>query len=279
MNVAYFTPENFLVPVALSMAHEVVINPASTEGFDAILLMSVSQMQRLADAGGPRDIPLFTYNWDVYDWSLKTPRKDEYDWEAFKSLCLASKESWVPSVAEQIRHRAWAGQEAYVVKSAVPYWTLPDIVPTDGRFVLDTLRETPDPFWGLAKQACDEMGIPLVIPAHKRKFEDYARLLATCTMSISTLREASTGGLGLVEAAWYGKPCLVPDNPENAGGEYVPAAYRFAAGDVEDLKAAIKLLWDSTVTFEVEPVRKDIVKAYSAQAMAKAIDRRLAACL
>jgi len=272
MKIAWFAPA-FLDPIRkeLDKRHVIMDAPKDTDGFHAVLLMSVSQMNKLAPALRDR-VPLFVYNWDVYDWALNTPRDIEYNWGAFKNLCLGADEVWVPSVAEQTRYKKWTRRDSVIVPSFVPFEQFPDHKPKDGRFVLDTLRHTPDPFWGLAESVCDELGIPLVTTKHRAKMADYTRMLAECTMCISTLREASTGGLGLVEAAWYGKPVLVPDNPENAGKEYVPWAHTFKSGDKADLKRAIMEIWDKPKT-----VRKktEIRERYSAKVMADAINERL----
>lgn len=276
MKLIYITPNNFLLEVAHALAgmgHSLV---SRTDWADVILCMSVTQMDLCEEAmrANPR-AKLFVYNWDVYEWSLKNPRPREYDWKRFKELCLKATEVWVPSEAEAGRYRRWTGKESVIVKTCVPFWTMPDIEPRDSRFVLDTLRETPDPYWGMAEKACRELGIPFVASRHVQGFAKYAQLLASCTMSVSTLQEASTGGLGLVEAAWYGKPCLVPNNPENAGAEYVPGAFRFAAGDLADLKAKIKELWETPAIDYGCADRARIRKDFSAEAMAAAIDARL----
>ncbi len=275
MRIAYITPKFLLeVPSALGRLGHVFVDREHAP--EVIICMSVSQMDEteraLADNPQAR---LFVYDWDVYDWSLTNPRPREYDWVRFRALCLRAEEVWVPSKAEAARYRRWTGREAVIVKSAVPFWSLPELEPTDGRFVLDTLRETPDPYWGMAARACKELGIPFVASKHGQGFTQYAQLLASCTMTVSTLREASTGGLGLVEAAWYGKPCLVPNNPENAGAEYVPGAFRFAAGDFADLKAKIKELWDEPTLDYACKDREQIRKEFSAEAMASAIHARL----
>lgn len=274
MRIAYITPKFLLeVPRSLEALGHVLVGPKDEP--DAIICMSVSQMAKAWEAieANP-DVPLYVYNWDVYDWALATPRPNEYDWASFKRLCERAREVWVPSMAEARRYARWTDNEAVLVKSAVPFWNLPDIEPRDNRFVLDTLRETPDPCWGMAAQACKELGIPFVASKHGQGYEKYTQLLATCTMSVSTLLEASTGGFGLVEAAWYGKPCLVPNNPENAGSEYVPGAFRFRAGDMIDLKEKIKALWENPV-LDYRPARETIRKEYSAEVMASAIDARL----
>lgn len=276
MKIIYITPNNFLTDVAHALAGMGHFLVSKDDYANVILCMSVTQMDLAEEAmrANPKAL-LFVYDWDVYDWSLKNPRPREYDWQRFKRLCFMAREVWVPSKAEAGRYFRWTGMDAWVVKTAVPYWTMPDIDPRDSRFVLDTLRETPDPHWGMAQRACKELGIPCVASKHVQGFDKYAQLLASCTFTVSTLQEASTGGLGLVEAAWYGKRCLVPDNPENAGAEYVPGAVRFKAGDFQDLKAKIKAIWDKP---EIDMDLNDrawIRTAYSAEAMAAAIDARL----
>ncbi len=276
MKLIYLAPRNFLTNVAhaLERLGHFLVSP--DDYANVVLCMSVTQMAAAEKAViANQKARLFVYNWDVYDWSLANPRPNEYDWARFKKLCMRAEEVWVPSQAEADRYRRWTGREAVIVKTAVPFWTMPEITPRDSRFVLDTLRETPDPCWGMAARACRELGIPFVASKHGQGFDKYAQLLASCTFTVSTLWEASTGGLGLVEAAWYGKRCLVPDNPENAGGEYVPGAVRYKAQDFEDLKAKIRELWEKP---EIDPDCNDrawIRTEYSAEAMASAINARL----
>ncbi len=276
MKLIYIAPANFLTDVAHAltrMGHSLV---GRDDAAEAVLCMSVTQMERAEEAAlaNPR-AKLYVYNWDVYEWSLATPRPNEYDWERFRRLCRSADEVWVPSKAEADRYYRWTGRRSVIVKTCVPFWTMPEIAPRDSRFVLDTLRETPDPYWGLAARACAELGIPFVASKHGQGFARYAQLLASCTFTVCTLREASTGGLGLVEAAWYGKRCLVPDNPENAALEYVPGAMRYAAGDLEGLKAKIKELWDEPTIDYACKDRERIRKEFSAEAMAAAINARL----
>lgn len=282
MKIAYITPKFLLeVPRALEALGHVLVEP--NEKPEAIICMSVSQMKQTweAIAANP-GVPLYVYNWDVYDWSLKTPRPNEYDWASFKLLCERAAEVWVPSIAEKVRYERWTGKHAHLLKSAVPFWNLPDIQPKDGRFVLDTLRETPDPHWGMAARACAELGIPFLASKHGQGYARYAELLATCTMTVSTLLEASTGGFGLVEANWYGKMALFPNNPENAALEYVIPGYGryYEGGDYTELKAGIQAIWKNPAPLKpdgylVRDVRKEIKDLYSAEGMARRIHDRI----
>jgi len=282
MRIAFFSPRNFLDKVADGLGrlgHDVFINPKNSSGFDAVLLMSVTQMPQVFRMDTRN---LFVYEWDIYDWAMKTPRKNEYDYRRFLQVCASAKEVWVPSVAEKVRYDKLRRQdrpEGVVVKSTVPYWDLLDIAPTDGGFVLDTLRETPDPHWGIGKAACESLNIPFVYSKHVASWEEYCKLLASCTFTVCTLREASTGGLGLVEAAWYGKPVLVPNNDENAAKEYWPGAFRFAAGDLNDLKEKIGDLWKNRWQDSIAKNREKIHDVFNPDRMAGAIDARLKANL
>lgn len=274
MRICYLTPNvDFLLAAAdelRALGHEVEVNGSPRQA-DAVLLMSVSQMKRVSNQEFAA--PLFVYNWDWYDWAVHTPRAVEYDWAHFETLCRRAVEVWNPSLSELARYnkRVDAGNGG-IVASPVPYWTLPELPVTDGGFVLDTLRQTPDPYWGLAREACAKLGIPLVQSQHKLPFAEYCALLASCTMTVSTLREASTGGLGIVEAAWYGKPCVIPDNPENAASEYAPWGMKFKAGDVDSLAEVIKGLWDQR---PVGHFRDEIAELYSPTAMARSMEKSL----
>jgi hypothetical protein len=284
MRLLYLSPDNFVMEVGRALeklGHKPILLDPLNRQADAILVMSVTQMDRAWKAlklnPGAK---IFVYDWDVYDWALATPRPGEYDYTAFGRLCEAATEVWAPSEAERGRYKRWTGRDAVVVTSAVPFWHLPEIEPTDDRFVLDTLRETPDPGWGMAAEVCRELGIPLKASKHAASFEEYCCLLATCTFTICTLREASTGGLGLVEANWYGKMALIPDNEENAALEYAIPGYArsFKAMSRDDLKRQIEALWRDSAPLAIEgvgPVRDEIRRRFAAEVMAGTIDARL----
>src|SRR3990167_7412517 len=87
------------------------------ENPDVILVKSVSQMEKgLAAYRKYPNALKIQYVWDVYSWVLNSPRKDEYDYNLYKRICLISDEVWVPSRAVQ--------------KSLWDFWNTPSFVMT-----------------------------------------------------------------------------------------------------------------------------------------------------
>lgn len=210
----------------------------------AIVSMSISRMNDTYDAIAKHPgVPLYCYNWDCYEWAWSSPREGEYDYHRYGRLLRMSKEVWVPSVCTGRRTTQWWGiKNWHVVLSNCPWWDYPDT--TDEGYILCTLREIPDPWWGKFEQACEELGLPYVMTQHDRSYENYQKVVAHCRFLCAPLWELSTGGLPLMEGYYLGKPCLLSDSEWNGGADYMRArATYFKHGDWDDFKSKLLHLY------------------------------------
>lgn len=275
--IAFISPDNWmmeLVPELRALGHEVVLEPSAD--CEAFICMSISAMdEALLAHFNYFDVPLFTYNWDVYEWVWSAPRYpgETRLYKKFGDLMKLSKEVWCPSDCTVLRTRQWYDLHSVTVKTFVPLKNLPDLEITDERYVLNTLRPMPDRQWGWPEKACEELGIPIKSPEHDAPWEDYLKLLAGCSFNISANYEASTGGLAMIEAAWYSKATLLCDSKWQGGKDYLGTlAYHFEAGNFFSLKKEIKRLWEDTPGLDVRPY---LEAEYSAETMARRIEERL----
>jgi hypothetical protein len=123
----------------------------------------------------------------------------------------------------------------------------------DERYVLHAMRPYPDDFDSVLDEACNELGYPLVRTQNLMSLDEYKKALGSCSFIVSHYKEASTGGLSLVEAASLGKNALVSDSVYNGGGEYAPHALLFKYGDKEDLKMKLLMMWERKFQFDYNP--------------------------
>jgi glycosyltransferase involved in cell wall biosynthesis len=90
----------------------------------------------------------------------------------------------------------------------------------------------------------------LVKPDGAMKDAEFRRALAGASVVVSPYREASTGGLAVLEALRLGKNVLVCDSPMNGAAEYLSSGSerwgcRFLMGASTDSVAAeIRACWD-----------------------------------
>lgn len=166
------------------------------------------------------ETPLFVYHWDCYEWVWKNPRPGEYDYRRYGELLKKAKEVWVPSYCTGERAIQWwpelNGKMARIL-SSVPYF---DAGTKDGEYLLCTLREIPDPFWGEFERTCEELRIPYRMTNHEASRQEYEEAVANCRGIVSPLWELSTGGLSCLEAYYLGKPVLLSNSRWHGGKDY-----------------------------------------------------------
>ena len=220
-----------------------------TEAPDAIVSMSVTRMDETVKAVEiwPK-VPLYVYNWDVYEWVWKNPRPVEYDYKLYGQVMKVAREIWVPSHCTGLRTTQWYGlNHWHVVRSCCPYWEYDDA--RDGGYALCCLREIPDPFWGKFEQACEELGIPYRSTKHECTEEKYRDTVANCRFICAPLYELSTGGLSLLEAYYHRKPVLISNSEWNGGRDYLgERAVYFKHDDWDDFKAHLRAMYDEPPT-------------------------------
>lgn len=176
------------------------------------ILGSISQMSRLTSTRN-----LIVYNWDMYSWQDYSSGA----WKEFGYLCREAVDIWYPSqCTKEMTKKIYGVDKGVVIKM---------FVPTDwvkcgwrGDYVLLPMRHyTKDPCFDWARRACEEMNIPFFHPNHDLPHEEYRNLLANCNMVVSPYAEASTGGMGMLEAAKCGKPVLANSSPLNGARDYM----------------------------------------------------------
>lgn len=246
MRIAFITPENWMLEIAgalYSIGHDIRINQID-EGRDMAILWSVTRMPEFVEMLKQRpNIPFILYNWDTYYWQHQNPRLNEYNWMQYGELLKRAKEVWCPSEACNRAMREIYGVEGIVVKTYAPLHHLQGIEIKDEGYVLHAMRPYPDDFDSVLDEVCKELGYPLMRTKNLLSLEEYKKAIGHCSFIVSHYKEASTGGLSLVDAASLGKPCLVSDSPYNAGGEYVDA-WKFRYGDKEDLRNRLQFMWE-----------------------------------
>lgn len=110
----------------------------------------------------------------------------------------------------------------------------------DGGYALCTLRHLPDACDTWFEQCCAELGIPFLRTDHNLDRAGYERAVAECRFLVSHYREASTGGLTLMEGYRLGKPVLLSDSRWNGARDYFgDRAVYFRGDDREDFKTAL----------------------------------------
>lgn len=220
--------------------HEIHFNHSPKKP-DAIIGVSISGMGETLDAmkAWP-DVPLFCYNWDCYSWAWVRPRRKEYDYHLYGEMLKKCREVWVPSVCTGRQTSLWWGVDNWhVILSSAPFWEH-DNVGDDG-YAFCSLREVPDLWYGMFERACEELGIPYKTTDHAVSKDDYRNLLARCRFIVSHYREASTGGLSLLEAYYLGKPCLISDSEWNGAKDYFGnRAMYFHGKSYDDFKYALQ---------------------------------------
>lgn len=222
-------------------------------------------------------VPLFCYNWDVYEWVWTRPRKGEYDYRAYGDLLRKAREVWVPSRCTGERTQQWYGlANWHVILSACPWWDWPDDDVRDDGYALLTLREIPDPHWGRFEAACEDLGIPYRCTRHEVSYQEYQQAVAHCRFQCSPLWELSTGGLSLMEGYYHGKPCLLSDSPWHGGRDYMGGrACYFNHADEADFRHWLLKMHRTPPPLNVRECREWITRNYSDARMMDDMIRRM----
>src|SRR5687768_637649 len=128
-----------------------------------------------------------------------------------------------------------------------------------------TLREIPDPWWGMFEKCCEEMEIPYKTTRHELSYREYQEAVANCRFLCAPLYELSTGGLTLMEGHYLGKPCLLSDSEWNGARDYMngfPGVYYFRHGDEKGFKTALKNMWRYPPEINREDAKKRIMERF-----------------
>jgi len=226
------------------------LDPAGNAGKSCDFFLSMDLVQaravRAARVAFPK-VPWVCYSWDVYPWAAEgrsgNPDTDDR-WRGFIADLKDAREVWVPSSPQIDRHVQYARLNptaVRVVKCGVAAKC--DVVPWNGGYVLDPLRDYQDPGNGMAGAACARLGVEYRHTAHGLSWEDFKRELAGAAVVVTTKYEASTGGLSLLEAYAIGKPVVVSDSPWNGARDYFGSrATYFKHDSVDDLAKKLELV-------------------------------------
>lgn len=254
----------------IERGHEV--SPDCTPEIELVLGMSISQMQNIQRAHDMfPGIPMINYNWDIYNWVFTQPREGEYNYKQYMKLLNESVEVWVPSETEKRRSDAQEINNVRVIKTYSLYFPLKS---KDRRYVFNAMRELPDEEWDWAEKACAELGFPYVGSDRNRTWEQYLKVLAHCRLMISPNKEASTGGLSLIEGYYNGKPLLINGGGGNGGVDYFGSRAETFSG-YNDLKKKLESLWDNLPKPDLVECRAWVEKNYSVGRMADEVEVRL----
>lgn len=215
-----------------------------------------------------RRAKVVNYVWDLYEWAWENRRRgDFYDWRGYANYLKESDFILCPNEGTRKRIKEYTERDAHVVHTAI---TVKDNPRPDGRYVLNPLREYPDPQWGWTKQICEDLDIPYVWSNHQYTQEEWEDLVAGATLLVCEYQEASTGGLTLIEGLWNGIPSIVYDGPYSGGKEYL-REYAHLFTTYDELRTQIRHLWTHPREIDTDKARTFIEKEYSYKRMAQQI--------
>ena len=253
------------------LRHDVLVNDCD-ETCDVIIGMTHTQWRVIKDLHEkyPK-IPLYTLNWDWYDYIDKT--KD--GWPEFTQLMRESKEVWTSSKAEAEKCEKETGIKSNVfVYAFILPWEWKGNVADHG-FVFQASRPDKNKRFDWFLQAVEELDIPY--RAYHPKINsraDYIYTMQNCSFWVLASREESIGGLGTMEASYNSKPCLVSDN---AGAKEVwgDKVTYFKRDSYEDFRDKMKQMWDNRKTLNADKAKKNVEDNFLPINMAKIINSRI----
>lgn len=267
-NFSEANPEGFMKAL-VDRGHKVT--KECDETYDVIYCASIVKMNEALNkkASFPR-VPLVNYCWDYYKWAHEGKHKS-LNWIQYAKFLERSDAILVPSHGQQKRLKELLGLDSYVVETAVDVYEHPV---KDDRFVLDPVRYYPEENEKWVEQACAELGIPCIHSEHQYSQEEFRRLVHSCTFMTCAYREASTGGLTLIEGLWNGKPSLVSNSPYMGASDYIgDFGTYFQYDDFEDLKCKIKEMFFNTPKIDVSKARNYISGKLTNEVMAEKIEK------
>lgn len=235
---------------------------------DALISMGVTIMDETFRAKERwSDVPLFCFNWDVYEWVWTNPRPGEYDYARYGDLLRLAAEVWVPSGCTGLRTEQWYGlYNWHTILSACPWWDYDDV--KDDGYLLCTLREIPDPQWDWFERGCQELDIPYHMTKHECDYTEYQQEVAHCRALVSHCYELSTGGLTLMEGYYHGKPSLLSNSPWHGGKDYMgDRAEYFNYGSFAAFKQKLQQMYESPPVLDRQECRNWVTSNFSDEQM------------
>ena len=256
---------------------EVTANP--DRDCDYALCGSIWLSKMVSRVCRERGIPCINYNWDLYPWQVEGKAKEclePENWGPYVEELKTCRDIWVPSQCVVERTRQFTGREAVVIKTAVHLWTPEEV--WNGGYVVDVIRQYPDPNCKAIADACDALGIQCVETGGDLPLPEFRKLIAGAGLLASGYYEASTGGLTLLEGYALGKPVLLADSPYNGSVDYFEDRAQYFTWDSTEglMSAIIKALDDKSLPpTSVDYCRQWVEYEYSNAAMARRMVARL----
>lgn len=227
---------------------------------------SISQAHRIPKNQDPKKLIL--YNWDVYPWMNYA----EGPWQRWGELMKSCRDIWHSSLVCAKRTKEIYGiDRGVVIKTFVPVTNF-DGPTGDNRYVLMPMRHyANDQQFGWAQKACHELGIDLIHPNHDIDKKAYEKIMRYATMILSHYYEASTGGLGMIEGRYCGKPVLASASPYNGAKEYMGEEAIYFH-DYEDMKGKIKFMFEAQKNTTEQENKQWVKDNYDIKVMADKIN-------
>lgn len=219
------------------LAMKKVFDFTGPEEADLFYLASIFKMGEALNLMAQYPKPLVVYCWDYYLWNHGTSI-----WPVYAAFLKRASIILVPSKAQQLRLKELLGLDSLVVETGIPVY---EAEVTDEGFILDPVRYYPEEnqFW--AEEIANKLGIPIIHSEHQYSDSEFKALTASCTFLTCAYREASTGGLSLMEGLYLGKPALVSNSPYMGAVDYLgDKGYYFQYDDKDDLERQMKFLWE-----------------------------------
>lgn len=243
------------------LAMQKIFEFVPAEQADVFYLASIFKLQEARRLKSSYYKPIVVYCWDYYLWK----HQSDFTWKQYADFLKEVDLILVPSRGQQLRLKELLGLESVVVHTGIPIYDCPV---TDGNFILDPVRYYPEENQLWAEKAAEELGIPIIHSEHQYNQEEFQKLVASCTFLTCAYREASTGGLSLMEGLYLGKPALVSDSPYMGARDYLGEyGTYFKYDDFEDLKAKMLTLWETRPKLKAE----QYVKSFNYERMGEQI--------
>jgi hypothetical protein len=252
---------------------EVLINECTSDCDFILCLNGLSQFPLFQSI--KKDFPYIKsimYVWDLYHWTQYT--------QGYNSIKNCD-EVWTPSNEVILRLKEIYSVnkgKCKVIKCYTKFFdsNSTQIIKPEDKFIYHCVRDYNDPNHKFINRACDDLKLNLIRSHHNLSQEQYRDTILNCAFLVTEYREASTGGLTLLEGYYHGKNILLSDSKYQGGNDYFgDRAYYFKDGDFEDFKEKVQMLWD----IKDEPVdledRRKFCKKYTIDAMVDRIINRL----
>lgn len=261
-------PEGF-IEALIKQGHEV--SNTCDDKTDIIYCASIVKADKAIDLKNsfPK-AKLVQYCWDYYKWA-HDGKHQGFNWGRYAQQLAQSDLIIVPSDGQKLRLKELLNLDSEVVETSIHTY---EHAVSDKKFVLDPVRFYPEENKTWVIDACRELGIHVIHSEHQFTEEQFRDLVHSCTFMTCGYREASTGGLTLMEGLWNGKPSLVSNSPYMGASNYLGKFGRyFQYDDYEDLKKQVKDMWDNPPKIDVEEARQYMQEKFTHDIMAKRISK------